>query len=163
MNNIIRDKIKSLEEAIVWRAALRSAGRKLVMTNGCFDILHRGHADYLLAAREQGDALLLAMNSDASVRELKGPTRPINHQDDRAFLIACLAFVDAVTLFNSRRCDAILAAIAPDIYVKGGDYTLETLDPVERAALLKVGADIRFIPFTPGHSTTGLLEKSKRA
>ncbi len=155
-------KTKSLAEAVEWRAALKRAGRKLVLTNGCFDLLHRGHAEYLMKARAAGDALIVLLNSDASVRELKGPTRPVNCEADRAFLMACLQFVDAVCVFQGQRCSKEIAAIAPDVYVKGGDYTVESLNPEERSAILSAGAKILFIPFVDGLSTTKILEKAAR-
>ena len=155
-----RTKVMSLEQAIEARKKLAAAGRKLAVTNGCFDLLHRGHAEYLMQARSLADRLFVLINSDASVRALKGPTRPVNLEDDRAFLLACLEFVDGVVIFRSSRCDKELAALKPDVYVKGGDYTVDSLDPDERAALLQAGSEIRFIPFVPGYSTTGTLKKA---
>ena len=142
-----------------WREELRRAGRKLVVTNGCFDIMHRGHAAYLREARLLGDALLVLINSDASVKLLKGEKRPVVSQNDRAYMLCALASVDRVVIFDGLRCDRELAAIAPDIYVKGGDYTLEKLDPDERRALESVGAKIVFKPFIPGFSTTTLIKR----
>ncbi|MBQ9500812.1 MAG: adenylyltransferase/cytidyltransferase family protein [Lentisphaeria bacterium] len=152
----------SLEQAVRWRQALRRNGRRLAVTNGCFDLLHRGHASYLLEARGCADALLVLLNSDASVRALKGPSRPLNTEQDRAYLLASLRAVDRVVVFDSPRCDAELAALSPDVYVKAGDYTLEKLDPGERKALLDAGAEIVFMPFVPGHSTTGIVEKIRK-
>ncbi len=155
------DKIfTSLEDAVLWRAALRKEKRTLSITNGCFDILHRGHAEYLWAARDLGDRLLVLLNSDESVRTLKGPERPINCEYDRAFLLASFEFVDAVLVFRGARCHAELGALAPDFYAKGGDYTLDTLDPEERAALLRNHTEVSFIPFVPDHSTSAILKKS---
>jgi len=153
------ERVLTLEQALKFREELRRAGRKLVVTNGCFDLLHRGHATYLAAARAHGDALLVLVNSDASVRELKGPSRPVVDEYSRAFLLASLRAVDAAMVFNGKRCDRELAALAPDIYVKAGDYTLETIDRTERAALEKAGTKIVFMPFVPGFSTTGTLKK----
>ena len=155
-----RSLVMTLEEAVEARRKLAASGRKLAVTNGCFDLLHRGHAEYLMQARSLADALFVLVNSDASVRALKGPTRPVNAELDRAFLLACLKFVDGVVIFRSSRCGAELAALKPDVYVKGGDYTVESLDPSEWSALLASGADIRFIPFVPGYSTTGTLKKA---
>ncbi len=154
-------KMMTLEQALAWRLTLRSSGIRLVATNGCFDLLHRGHAEYLMKARERGGALVVLVNSDASVRALKGPTRPVTHERDRALLLASLAFVDAAVIFDSIRCDQIYLKLQPDIYVKGGDYTLDTMNGEERAALQEVGADIQFISFVDGYSTTSLLEKSR--
>ena len=158
--NSPRTKVMTLEQAVEARRKLAAAGRRLAVTNGCFDLLHRGHAEYLMEARSLADALYVLVNSDASVRALKGPSRPVNAEDDRAFLLACLEFVDGVIVFRSSRCDAELAALKPDVYVKGGDYTVDSLDPSERAALLEAGSEIRFIPFVPGYSTTGTLKKA---
>lgn len=153
-------EVMTLEQAVEARLKLAAAGRKLAVTNGCFDLLHRGHAEYLMQARALADRLFVLINSDDSVRALKGPTRPVNREADRAFLLACLEFVDGVVIFRSSRCDRELAALKPDVYVKGGDYTIDSLDPAERAALLEAGAEIHFIPFVPGYSTTGTLKKA---
>ena len=158
--NSPRTKVMTLEQAVEARLKLAATGQRLVVTNGCFDLLHRGHAEYLMQARSLADRLFVLINSDASVRALKGPTRPVNLEDDRAFLLACLEFVDGVVIFRSSRCDKELAALKPDVYVKGGDYTVDSLDPSERAALLEAGSEIRFIPFVPGYSTTGTLKKA---
>ena len=149
----------TLEQAVQWREQLRKSGLRLAVTNGCFDLLHRGHAEYLLAARRTADALLVLMNSDDSVRALKGPGRPVNNAYDRAYLLACMSFVDAVLVFESPRCTRELDALIPDAYAKGGDYTLETLNEEERAVLLKHGTQVHFIPFVPDHSTTLTLKK----
>ena len=147
MNRNPAEKIRSLSAAVEWRESLRKSGRKLVITNGCFDILHRGHAEYLYESRALGDALLILINSDRAVQELKGPTRPIIPEEHRAYMIGALESVDAVVVFDLQRCDKELRALSPDIYVKGGDYTLDKLDASERAALLESGAEIVFKPF----------------
>ena len=152
-------RILSLDDCVRLRRQWRSEGLRCTLTNGCFDILHRGHAEYLLAAAKLSDRLIVLMNSDESVRRLKGPGRPVNNESDRAFLLNCFFFVDAVVIFSSPRCTAEIEAIAPDVYVKGADYTVETLDPAERDALFRVGADIRFLPFVAGHSTTETIRK----
>lgn len=138
---------------------LREAGKKLVVTNGCFDLLHVGHVRYLEAARALGDALAVGVNGDQSVRELKGAGRPLNNERDRAEVLAALGCVDFVTIFQDTRATRLLEKVAPAIYAKGGDYTAATLDAEERAVLEKVGAEIRIIPFEKGYSTSGLLEK----
>ena len=142
-----------------WRAALRASGRRLVVTNGCFDLLHAGHVSYLEAARALGDALLIGLNGDDSVRQLKGPSRPLNTEADRARVIAALGCVDGVCIFPEMRATAFLERAQPDIYVKGGDYTLDTIDQNERRAVEGAGGRIAFIPFVPGKSTTGLVER----
>ncbi len=155
----IASRIMTLEEAVKWRLKLRSENRRLVVTNGCFDLLHRGHAAYLAEARAQGDAMLILVNSDSSVRELKGPSRPLNDEYSRAFLLCSLKAVDAAVIFPTSRCHKELEALAPDIYVKGGDYTIDKLDPDERAALLKNNTRIVFKPFVAGFSTTNIINK----
>lgn len=154
-----RDKIVALENLPAWRAAFRASGKKLAVTNGCFDILHTGHATYLEAARAQGDALLVGVNADASVRELKGPARPVNGEDDRALLLAALASVDAVCIFGERTAAKFLALAQPDIYVKGGDQNLNTVPAEELRAVEQGGGRVVFAPLIKGKSTTALLEK----
>jgi rfaE bifunctional protein nucleotidyltransferase chain/domain len=138
---------------------LREAGKKLVCTNGCFDLLHVGHVRYLRAARALGDVLVVGVNGDRSVQELKGPGRPINHARDRAEVLAALESVDFVTIFPDVRATRLLEMVHPAVYAKGGDYTAETLNAEERAALEKIGAEIRIIPLEKGYSTSELLEK----
>ncbi|MBI3880946.1 MAG: adenylyltransferase/cytidyltransferase family protein [Verrucomicrobia bacterium] len=145
-----------------WRKKFRATGRRLVVTNGCFDLLHLGHVTYLEVARSHGDALLIGCNGDAGVRELKGPDRPLNHETDRALVLAALESVGFVSIFPEKRAVRFLALAQPDIYVKGGDYTLETIDQDERRAVESGGGRIVFIPFVPGKSTTGLLQKISR-
>ncbi len=154
-------KIHSIAELAAVRAALDAQGRRLVFTNGCFDLLHVGHVRYLQEARVLGDALLVAVNGDESVRALKGPTRPINAAEDRAEVLAALACVDFVTIFHTPRVTEVIRAVRPHIYAKGGDYTVESLDPGERAALEEAGAEIRILPLVPGKSTTATIAKSK--
>lgn len=153
----------TLEEAVQWRESLRREGKKLAVTNGCFDLMHRGHATYLAQARNTADALLVLINSDASVSALKGPTRPLVSELDRAYLLGSLRAVDRVVIFNTSRCDKELAALVPDIYVKAGDYTIETLAAEEREVLLAAGVEIVFMPFVPGLSTTSIVEKILRS
>lgn len=157
-----RSKIIDWNQLPAWRADLRARGRKLVATNGCFDILHLGHVTYLESARSHGDALLVGINSDASVRDLKGAGRPVNAEQDRAGVLAALASVDGVCIYNDRQATRFLATARPDVYVKGGDYTLETLDQDERRIIEAAGGRIVLIPFVPGKSTTGLIEKISR-
>ncbi|HEX8281602.1 MAG TPA: adenylyltransferase/cytidyltransferase family protein [Chthoniobacterales bacterium] len=140
-------------------ADLHRRGLKLVVTNGCFDLLHVGHVRYLQAARALGDALAVGLNGDASVRALKGESRPLNREADRAEVLAALGCVDYVAIFPEVRATRFLERVRPAIYVKGGDYTPETLDAEERAALLTSGAEIRIIPFQPGYSTSSVIER----
>ena len=152
-------RILTLSEVAPYREELRRAGRKVVATNGCFDLLHVGHLRYLTAARAFGDFLWLGLNGDPSVRDLKGPGRPLVPEADRAELLAAWRVVDAVTIFPEVRATAFLRAVRPDIYVKGGDYTPESLNPEEAAALHQCGARIEIVPLVPGRSTTKLVEK----
>jgi D-glycero-beta-D-manno-heptose 1-phosphate adenylyltransferase len=152
-------KIVELEQLSNRCEKLRSAGKKIVATNGCFDLLHVGHVRYLQAARALGDVLVLGLNGDRSVHELKGAGRPIATQNDRAEILAALESVDLVTVFPEIRATKFLAAARPAIYVKGGDYTSETLDQEEGAILKEIGAAIRLIPFETGYSTSGLIEQ----
>ena len=152
-------KILSADALAAQRDLLEQSGRRIVFTNGCFDLLHVGHVRYLQGARARGDALAVGLNGDASVKALKGPGRPLNPQEDRAEVLAALACVDFVTIFDDPRATGLLARVRPHVYVKGGDYRLETLNTEERAVLEEVGARIEFVPVVPGRSTTGLIER----
>ena len=152
-------KIIGLEQLSERSKQLRAMGKKLVATNGCFDLLHVGHVRYLQAARGLGDLLVVGLNGDRSVGELKGKGRPIVAELDRAEILAALQCVDLVTIFPEMRATQFIAASHPAIYVKGGDYSSETLNEEERALLEKIGAEIRIIPFEAGHSTSRLLEQ----
>lgn len=157
-----RQKIVTFENLPSWREQIRARKRQLVVTNGCFDLLHVGHVTYLESARNAGDALLVGVNGDDAVRALKGEGRPINNELDRAAVIAALEAVDGVCIFPQVRAVDFLAAAKPDIYVKGGDYTLETLNQEERKVVEGNGGRIIFIPFVPGKSTTSLVQKITR-
>jgi rfaE bifunctional protein nucleotidyltransferase chain/domain len=138
---------------------MRASGKRLAVTNGCFDLLHLGHVTYLEAARQQGDALLVGVNGDLAVRELKGPERPVTPEDDRAAVLAALESVDAVCVFAESTATRFLAAAQPDIYVKGGDYALATLNAEECRTVERAGGKIVIIPIVPGKSTTATLQK----
>jgi rfaE bifunctional protein nucleotidyltransferase chain/domain len=157
-----KKKIMSLTQALHWRESLKNKGLKLAFTNGCFDLLHRGHIEYLLEARGCADLLLLALNSDKSVKLLKDPSRPLVGEKDRSFVIASLCCVDAVLLFNEARCVKLIKVLKPDVYVKGGDYNINNMDIDEKRALLSCGAAIKFVKFIKGCSTTSLIEKIKK-
>jgi rfaE bifunctional protein nucleotidyltransferase chain/domain len=157
-----REKIVSWDKLIAWRAAVRASGKKLAVTNGCFDILHLGHVTYLENARNFGDALLVGVNGDEAARQLKGTGRPVNPESDRAAVLAALQSVDGVCIFTDKTAMKFLSAAHPDIYIKGGDYTLETLNQDERRAAESAGGKIVLVPFVPGKSTTALLEKISR-
>jgi len=140
----------------------RHPGRTIVFTNGCFDILHAGHVRYLAAAKQLGDILVVGLNGDESVRELKGEGRPLNPQEDRAEVMAALEAVDYVIIFSEKRADHLLRQVRPGVYAKGGDYTVNSLDPDEVVALQEIGAKIEILPWVPGRSTSKLVEAMQR-
>jgi len=152
-------KVLALPQLLAWREELRRKGRKLVATNGCFDILHAGHVSYLQAARRLGDALLVGVTSDRNVGTLKGRGRPINSDGDRAAVLAALESVDAVHIFPELDARNFLEAVKPDIYAKGGDYTIDTINQDERRLLEGMGCKIVILPVVKGKSTSALLEK----
>ena len=139
---------------------LRQGGQKVVFTNGCFDILHAGHVTYLEAAKAQGDVLVLGLNTDESVRRLKGPERPINSELDRAKVVGALKAVDYVVLFGEQTAEAVIAKVKPDVYVKGGDYTLDTLP--EAKIVQSYGGKVAFIDMVEGRSTTNIINRIKK-
>ena len=154
-------KIFSLVSLLAFRAEALAQGRRVVLTNGAFDVLHCGHLSYLHQSALLGDLLIVAVNSDASVRQLKGDGRPVNRELDRAIALAHMTCVDATFIFPGPRLTEEIITLKPDVYTKADDYTLETLDASERAALISVGADIRFVTFVPGYSTTSTLERGR--
>ena len=139
---------------------LRKGGQKVVFTNGCFDILHAGHVTYLEAAKAQGDVLVLGLNTDESVRRLKGPERPINNELDRAKVVGALKAVGYVVFFGEQTAEAVIAEVKPDVYVKGGDYTLDTLP--EAKIVQSYGGKVAFIDMVEGRSTTNIINKIKK-
>jgi D-glycero-beta-D-manno-heptose 1-phosphate adenylyltransferase len=144
---------------IAWEEALRlRAGRRLVFTNGVFDILHAGHVSYLAKARTLGDLLIVGLNTDASVRTLqKGPNRPVNPLEDRAAVLAALRFVDGVVAFEENTPEAVIACLKPDVHVKGGDYDPEAMP--ETALVRSYGGEVVVLPTLAGRSTTDILRK----
>jgi rfaE bifunctional protein nucleotidyltransferase chain/domain len=158
-----RDKVVPWEQLSAWRTAVRETGRTLVVTNGCFDLLHLGHVTYLEKARNQGDLLLVGVNADKAVKALKGPDRPLNPEEDRALVLAALESVSAVAIFPDKTATRFLKQAKPDIYVKGGDYTLETLNQQERRAVEGGGGKIVLLNFVEGRSTTQTLKKLGKA
>lgn len=153
-------RIVDLEAAVEWRDALRARGLRVVFTNGVFDIVHAGHVAYLEWARDQGDALIVALNTDESVRALKGPERPIVPFEDRAAVVGGLRSVDRVVGFAQRTPETILDRLRPDVHVKSAQYRLEDLP--ERIVVLDAGGEIRFAPHVPGKSTTDVVAEIKR-
>ena len=134
--------------------------KKVVFTNGCFDILHKGHVTYLQKARKLGDVLVVGINSDASVRRLKGPDRPVNNEKDRAFILGALECVDKVVMFSEDTPEKLIRRIRPDVLVKGGDWKKK--DVVGAPFVESYGGTVRLIPFVKGFSTTGLLAKIQK-
>ena len=154
-------KILSFEGAAGWRDSLDLQGKRVVFTNGCFDLLHAGHVRYLAEARALGDALVVGLNADVSVQQLKGPGRPINAEADRAEVISALRSVDAVVVFGEQRATKLIRALRPHVYAKGGDYTVESLNPEERNVLMDCGSEIRILPLVAGKSTTQMLSHAE--
>jgi D-beta-D-heptose 7-phosphate kinase/D-beta-D-heptose 1-phosphate adenosyltransferase len=156
--------ILNIEEKIVSRDFfvrhdLKRQGRKIVFTNGCFDVLHFGHVHYLLQAKELGDILVIGLNSDDSVRRLKGPTRPVNGEKERAFVLAALACVDYVVVFDEDTPKELIETVRPDVLVKGGDYTLDNI--VGADFVTQNGGTVTTIPFVEGFSSTRIIEQLK--
>ncbi|CAN5574775.1 hypothetical protein BH09GEM1_BH09GEM1_31760 [soil metagenome] len=147
-------KVRDLEGARTWRA---TQSERVVFTNGVFDLLHPGHVDVLLGARRLGEALIVGVNSDASVRRLKGPDRPIRTDVERAYVLAALEMVDCVVIFDQDTPIELVRALRPDVLVKGGDYSEATI--VGAPEVRGWGGDVHVVPLTPGHSTTNLLRK----
>ncbi|MDQ3859822.1 MAG: D-glycero-beta-D-manno-heptose 1-phosphate adenylyltransferase, partial [Actinomycetota bacterium] len=142
-------------------AAHRDRGRRIVFTNGCFDILHRGHITYLSRAKTLGDVLVVGLNSDASVARLKGPGRPVNMLDDRAHVLAALSCVDLVVPFSEDTPVELVRAVRPDVFVKGGDYTREMLP--EAPVVEALGGAVHLLPYVEDRSTTGIIERIREA
>ncbi|MEO6284796.1 MAG: D-glycero-beta-D-manno-heptose 1-phosphate adenylyltransferase [Dyadobacter sp.] len=158
--NITESKILRLEEAITTIEDWQRSGQKVVFTNGCFDIVHLGHIDYLEKARALGDRLVLGLNTDASVSRLKGPLRPVVNEYARARLMAALSFIDAVILFDEPTPSQLIEAVKPDILVKGDDYTVENIAGAD--FVLGKGGEVKTIALVKGYSTTALIEKIKQ-
>jgi rfaE bifunctional protein nucleotidyltransferase chain/domain len=152
-------RVTDLAEAVVQRERWRAAGRRVVLTNGCFDLLHVGHVHYLEQARALGDALIVGVNGDASVRRLKGPGRPLVPAAERVALVAALAAVDLALLFEEDTADGLLAALRPDVYAKGGDWGPGGKQLPEAGTAHAVGAAIHYIDYQEGHSTSRLLQR----
>jgi rfaE bifunctional protein nucleotidyltransferase chain/domain len=152
-------RVLDVRQAAMLAAAYRQEGRTVVFTNGCFDLLHRGHVDYLQRARDLGDLLVVGVNSDASVRQLKGPARPILPEADRAAVLAALRAVDAVVIFAEPTAEALVAAIRPDVYVKGGDWGEGRRLPPEAAVVREYGGRIEYLAYLPDRSTSELIAR----
>jgi rfaE bifunctional protein nucleotidyltransferase chain/domain len=157
----MRSRVLSLADAVALVARLRAEGRSIVFTNGVYDLLHPGHVRYLQAARAEGDALIVGVNSDRSVRANKGPERPINPEQERAELIAALAAVDAAVIFDEETPHAIISALQPDVLVKGADWAADQI--VGRDVVEARGGRVVRATIEPGHSTTDILAKIRAA
>jgi D-glycero-beta-D-manno-heptose 1-phosphate adenylyltransferase len=157
MKETSRIKEKIFDRATLARKAdeWKRNGKTIVFTNGCFDILHKGHLEILARAAELGDILVVALNTDASVRKLKGDQRPVNQEDFRLFMMASLEIVDAVILFHEETPAELIAAITPDILVKGGDYTVDQIAGAEH--VIKHGGKVKIVPIVKGYSTSGII------
>jgi len=155
----INDCISSLEDAVKFRDKARLENKTFVITNGCFDLLHSGHVYSLKQASTLGDYLWVLINSDSSVKMLKGEKRPIVPETDRAYVLSNLSFVSGVTLFNTKRLEKEIISLRPDVYAKAGDYNHESIDKNEYNALLKVKSDIKFVSFLPERNTSSLIKE----
>jgi D-beta-D-heptose 7-phosphate kinase/D-beta-D-heptose 1-phosphate adenosyltransferase len=155
----LTEKIQTRERAAEIVAGLRRQGRRIVFTNGCFDLLHVGHAHYLEQARELGDFLIIGLNSDESVRAVKGENRPIVPENERAQLLAALASVDMVIIYGETRSTPLLDLLRPEIFVKGGDYTRQTMNQEEKNFVESYGGQVVLIPPLPDSSTTAMIER----
>ena len=153
--------ILTWEKLSGWREEQRKSGCRVVATNGCFDLLHVGHVRFLQEAKKRGDLLIVGVNGDRSVRELKGEGRPVNGEADRAEVVAGLGCVDAVVIFSEKRATEFLRAVRPEVYVKGGDYQADQLDKDEVVAVKEGGGEVQVLALTPGRSTTAVLQKLK--
>jgi D-beta-D-heptose 7-phosphate kinase/D-beta-D-heptose 1-phosphate adenosyltransferase len=152
-------KLRTLDQLMVLVEQIRQRGKTVVWTNGCFDLLHVGHITYLLKAAQEGDVLVVGLNSDASVRSNKGPERPVNNERHRAEVLSALECVDYVTIFDEPSPMAIIQRLQPSVYAKGGDYTLDTINQDERKIVEGYGGRIAIIPGVEGQSTTNILKK----
>ncbi len=158
-DNIPSLKLKTLDQLRAVMKRLKREGKRVVWTNGCFDILHVGHIMYLQAARQEGDIMIVGLNSDASVRENKGPDRPVVCERDRAQVLSALECVDYIVIFDEKTPMPLLEALQPDVYAKGGDYTLDTIVQEERRLVETYGGAIAIIPGREGSSTTYIINK----
>ena len=156
----MKAKILSIEQMLAERERMRAAGARLVFTNGVFDLLHVGHVRYIAQARTLGDALVVAVNSDRSVRQLKGPERPVFSQDERVEILAALRNVDYVVIFDNVSPRSLISQLLPDVLVKGGDYRLDQIDGREEVEA--AGGTVITLPFVDGSSTTSLIQRMKK-
>jgi rfaE bifunctional protein nucleotidyltransferase chain/domain len=154
--DLIKSKILDQNDLSVWSFDLRQKKKSIVFTNGCFDVLHFGHVSYLAEARNLGDVLIIGLNSDSSVKKLKGESRPINDENARAMLLASLVFVDAVVIFNEDTPEKIIKMISPKILVKGGDYKIENIAGAD--FVIENGGSVEVISFVEGYSSSKIIK-----
>jgi D-beta-D-heptose 7-phosphate kinase/D-beta-D-heptose 1-phosphate adenosyltransferase len=159
----MEEKVKTLQELKRIRVEAKKAGQKVVWTNGCYDIVHAGHALYLQRAKNLGDLLIVGLNSDRSIRATKGPQRPIVQQKERAIVLSALACVDFVIIFDQDSPIELIKDLQPDIYAKGGDYTIDTINQPERRIVEGFGGEIALLPGVEGSSTTAIINKILKA
>lgn len=157
--HILKNKINSLESIVEQVKQKKQQEKRIVFTNGCFDIIHKGHLDYLSKARDLGDFLIIGLNSDSSIKKLKGMNRPVIDEESRAFQLAAFFFVDAIVIFNEETPINLIKNISPDILVKGGDYGIDTI--VGADFVKENGGSVQVIPFIEGYSTTNIINKIK--
>lgn len=157
--SILSEKLKTENELMKWLNIARLKNEKIVFTNGCFDMLHAGHVDYLNKAASLGNRLIIGLNADSSVSKLKGPKRPINTENFRALVLSALHVVDAIVIFDEETPEKLIKFIKPDVLVKGADYTIEQI--VGADFVLKSGGNVELIPFLEGFSTTTLIQKMR--
>jgi len=153
------DKLKTFEELKEEIEKLKKQGKRIVWTNGCFDIIHVGHIRYLQKAKSCGDVLILGINSDDSVRQIKGPSRPINPENERAEIMSELKSVDYVLIFGDKDTTRYLEILKPDVYAKGGDYTIDTINQDERKIVESYGGKIALFPADTQNSTTDIIKR----
>ncbi len=154
-------KIYSLSDLKNQVETWRKSGEKVVFTNGCFDIVHRGHIEVLARTADLGTKFIIGLNSDSSIKELKGESRPIINEDSRAILLAALSFVDAIVLFSEDTPINLISTLVPDVLAKGGDYEIETI--VGHKVVQKNGGEVKLVPFVDGFSSTNIIEKIKNS
>ncbi len=158
---LVTDKIVSAEQAAKLARQWKAEGEKVVFTNGCFDILHAGHIHYLNEAAALGQRLVLGLNTDDSVKKLKGESRPINDENSRSLLLSAMYFVDAIVLFDEETPLSLIKQIMPDVLVKGGDYTIDTI--VGAKEVLENQGEVKVLSFVPGYSSTSIINKIKNS
>ena len=159
----MQEKVKTLQELKRIRTEAKKTGQKVVWTNGCYDIVHAGHVLYLQRAKKLGDLLFVGLNSDRSIRGTKGAQRPIVQQDERAIVLSALACVDYVIIFDQDSPIEIIRDLEPDIYAKGGDYTIDTINQPERRVVEGYGGEIALLPGVKGSSTTAIIKRILKA